>query len=425
MAIYTMKISASAINVFSLAAIQGANALFPLLVFPFLLFTMGKDAFSELVITESLALYLLAICLYSFDTTGVQSIIEARKNGERKTEAACFFNILGARLGLFLASSLLMVGLYYVFGQGELAVFVAWLSFVLGTILQCNYYFQATENNWRLAVFVLVSRLFAVLAIYSNISSEDDLLKASMLLAGSFLVSGVAAYTTLAIHFGETGVRTINVRTMISMIIEGRHLFFGNISVALFRSANVLILAGVANSTAVSSYALAEKVIKSLQALARPLNQLFATKAVIAWSAQPLEKRTSLAAFRLIWNNTRTQIYLMLAVMPASIGLIHLGHAWGFLPGFDNEVLMLISLMSPAVIFGVANAMFGVIGLNLIGAQSYFASAVFSVGGIIFLYSITASFLFASTGAATAYLLAEALLLVVFVMKYHQRAERG
>lgn len=416
-----MKISAEAVNVLSLATIQGANALFPLLVFPFLLSKLGKDAFSELVIAESLALYLLTICLYSFDTTGLRSIIEVRKNGNGKAEATCFFNILGARLGLFLVSSLPLVALYYVFGGGEFEVILAWLGFVLGNILQCSYYFQATEKNWNLAVFVMVSRFLAAFSIYISINSPVDLFLTSMLLSGSYLVSGIAAYTMLAFRFGETGIRTIDLKTIITMIVQGRHLFFGNISVGLFRGSNVLILAGVSNSTAVSSYALAEKVIKSIQALARPLNQFFETKIVQAWIALSPENRINSIAFKLIWNNTRTQIYLTLLVIPTSIGSIHIVHGWGLLPGIDHDVILLISLMSPAVIFGVANAMFGVIGLNLIGAQSYFAHAVFSVGGIIFTYSIAASFLFASTGAATAYLLAEALLLLVFSIKYHRR----
>jgi polysaccharide transporter, PST family len=425
MVIYILKSNASAVNGLSLAAIQGANAIFPLLVYPFLLSKMGNVAFSELVTTESLALLILVISLYSFDTTGIQSIIDARKIGNKRMEADYFFNILGARLGLFLAASLLMLIIYTLIGNGKVMVLVAWLGFVLGTILQCNYYFQATESNLLLASFVVVSRLISAAAIYFCISSQGDLLKASMILAGSFLLSGVAAYTRIAVHFREAGIRAGNFTTIISMLIQGRHLFFGNISVALFRGANVLILARVSNSTAVSSYAIAEKVIKCLQALARPVNQFYETKAVKAWFLYDPEKRSTSTALRLIWKSTRMQIYLMLFVIPSSIILIYLGHERGFLPGFDNQSFMLIYLMSPAVLFGVANSMFGVIGLNLINAQRYFARAVFSVGIGIFLCSILASSLFAATGAAFAYLVAEILLLSTFVMRYFQFPKYG
>lgn len=57
-------------------------------------------------------------------------------------------------------------------------------------ILQSNYYFQAVENNWLLATFVVSSRVTAVLAVYVFVHKGTDVFLASIILAGSFLVSG-------------------------------------------------------------------------------------------------------------------------------------------------------------------------------------------------------------------------------------------
>lgn len=416
-----MKISATAINGLSLAAIQGANALFPLLIFPFLLGKLGTDAFTALVVAEALALYVLAVCLYSFDTTGVHSIIEAKSGKIKDADKICFFNILGARLGLFTLASIIVLALYEIFGEGSIEVLLAWLVFTFGMILQCNYYFQAIEKNWPLAIFVLISRLIAVAAIYYYIDGAEDLLVASIILAGSYLISGIAAIMLLCIHFKEIGLKRMQLPIMISMVIEERHLFFGNISVALFRSSNVLILAGVSNSAAVAAYAMAEKTIKSLQALARPLNQHFATRAMKSWAVYPHEKKTQVNAFDLIWKKTRIQVYVMSLITPISIALIYAGAVWGVMPGYTLDTLILIGLMSPAILFGVANAMFGVVGLKLLGAQSYFATAVIWVGVITFLYSIAASYFFNAIGSATAYLFAECMLLIAFVIRYYKK----
>ncbi|AEV61671.1 oligosaccharide flippase family protein [Pseudomonas ogarae] len=413
-----MRINQNLINGLALVSIQGANALFPLLVFPFLFTVLDKDAFAELVVAEAMAFYVLTVCLYSFDTSGVHSIVEARKQGGASAEAECFFNILGARIVLFIVSALPLASAYYVFTDGGGAVLLVWLCFVLGTILQCNYYFQAAENSIPLAVFVLVSRFCAVLAIYLIVDSVTDILVVSMILAGSFLVSGVAALIFLVFRFGAGSIGLASADGIISLLREGWHLFLGNISVALFRGANILILAGVSNSVAVSAYAVAEKVIKSIQALARPLNQLFMPKAVKAWSLLAVEQKTNLWAFKLIWDNTRFQIYLMLVALPLGVLAIYAGHTQGLLPGFNDEAIMLIILMAPAVIFGVANAMFGVVGLTLIGAQAYFAITVFSIGASVFLFSLVVSCFFGALGAALAFVLAEMLLLIAFICKY-------
>ncbi|WP_460321384.1 oligosaccharide flippase family protein [Pseudomonas ogarae] len=420
-----MRLNSNLTNGLALVAIQGANALFPLLVFPFLLTVLGKDAFAELVVAEAMAFYVLTVCLYSFDTSGVQSIVEARQQGGASAEAECFFNILGARIALFVASAVPIAIAYYVLADGSLSVMLAWLCFVLGMILQSNYYFQAVESNTLLAAFVLVSRFCAVLAIYLTVDGAADVFIASLILAGSFLASGTAAFLVLLRYFGIKSMGSTSVRGMLYVLREGRHLFFGNISVALFRGANVLILAGVSNSAAVSVYAVVEKIIKSIQALARPLNQMFIPKAIKTWSALAVEDKTYVSALEVIWKNTRIQIILMLIALPLGGLAIYAGRALGYLPGFSNEALVLILLMAPAVIFGVANAMFGAVGLTLIGAQSYFATAVFMVGVSTFLFSMAACYYFDAYGAAVAFVFAEMSLLIAFLWKYKRNEKNG
>ncbi|MEH6349787.1 oligosaccharide flippase family protein [Pseudomonas sp. 3JA] len=420
-----MRLNSNLTNGLALVAVQGANALFPLLVFPFLLIELGANAFAELVVAEAMAFYVLTVCLYSFDTSGVQSIVEARQQGGKLAEAECFFNILGTRIALFIVSAVPMTIAYYILTDASLAVMLAWLCFVLGMILQCNYYFQAVESNTLLAVFVLASRVCAVLAIYLTIDGAADVFIASLILAGSFLVSGLAAFLFLLHYFGVRNVRSASVSGMLYLLREGRHLFFGNISVALFRGANVLILAGVSNSAAVSVYAVVEKIIKSIQALARPLNQLFIPKAIKAWSVLAVEDKTYLHAFEVIWKNTRIQICLMLIVLPLGALVLYAGRALGYLPGFSDEALILVLLMAPAVIFGVANAMFGAVGLTLIGAQSYFATAVFTVGMSTFLFSMVACYYFDAYGAAIAFVFAEMSLLIAFLWKYKRNEKNG
>jgi PST family polysaccharide transporter len=58
----------------------------------------------------------------------------------------------------------------------------------------------------------------------------------------------------------------------------------------------------------------------------------------------------------------------------------------------------------------------------LIGAQSYFAGAVFAVGASIFLFSLTVSYFFNAFGAGIAFVLAEVLLLIAFMCKYKRVA---
>lgn len=420
-----MRFNAGAVNALSLVAIQGANALFPLFVFPFLLAMLGKESFAEMVVAEAMALYALTVCLYGFDTSGVQSIIESRKQGDKSDEAACLFNILGARIILLVVSALLLFGLNALVVGVEPSVLFVWLLYVLGMILQSNFYFQAVEQNFALAILTTLSRIGAMLAVYFLVRNESDLLLASVILAGSFLVSGCGAFVLLISRFGFRALSSIQFSEIRYLLVEGRHLFLGNISVALFRGANIIILSGMSSAAAVSAYALAEKVIKSIQALARPMNQIFAPKAVQAWFLLDDESRDERKAFVLIWRSTRTQVLLMSFSLPFIVAAIYAGHLYGVLPGFDEDAVKLIILMAPAIIFGVANAMFGAVGMNLLEAQSYFARCVLFVGVCALVLSLTLSHLFDAVGAAISFLLAEVCLLISFLRKYQVRYSRG
>ncbi|RYZ78618.1 MAG: flippase, partial [Moraxellaceae bacterium] len=339
------------------------------------------------MLAEAIAFYALTVCLYSFDTSGVQAIIEARIQGGREAETARFMNILAARMALFSICFIPLTLIFEITGWVDTSLLIVWLAFVLGMILQSNYYFQAIENNVYLAVVVIVSRGIAMLAVYVLVDDESDLLLAAMLISGSFMLSGLAAITKVFRMFGLRSLALINLREIGSLLHAGKHLFLGNISVALFRGANVVILSAVSTEGAVAAYAIAEKVIKSIQALARPLNQVFAPVAIRKWASLDFRDQNKARAFRLIWASTKIQIYSMLLLLPMLVIFIGLAARYDIIVGITREAVVLIALMSPAVIFGVANAMFGVVGLNMIGAQSYFSMTVLIVGVITFIFS--------------------------------------
>lgn len=420
-----VRLEVKARNGLALASIQGANALFPLFVFPYLLSVLGQTAFAHLVLAEAIAFYALTVSLYSFDTSGVQAIIEARIQGGREAETARFMNILAARMALFFICFIPLTLIFEITGWVDTSLLIVWLAFVVGMILQSNYYFQAIENNVYLAVVVIVSRGIAMLAVYVLVDDDSDLLLAAMLISGSFMLSGLAAITKVFRMFGLRSLALINLREVGSLLRAGKHLFLGNISVALFRGANVVILSAVSTEGAVAAYAIAEKVIKSIQALARPLNQVFAPVAIRKWASLDYRDKTNAQAFLLIWASTKIQVYSMLVLLPALVIFISLAAQHGIIVGITHQAALLIALMSPAVLFGVANAMFGAVGLNMIGAQSYFAAAVLVVGGFIFIFSSMLSSIFGGAGAGFAFVLAEMLLLMSFIWKYKRSTSCG
>ena len=228
-------------NLLSLAGIQGANALFPLAVFPYLLSVLGYEEFSIVVVCEAVTLYMLAVCLYSFDVTAVKEIISSDAGEDGVDEPTVFWNVLCTRLILFAVVAIVGLFISYSYYSKYFYPLLAWLMFPLGMILQNNYYFQAKESNLRLSIFVLLSRLSACLTIYLLIASSDDMLLSISILAGSFLLSGIASLISIAssITFRYS---MISKKSIARLLEQGFMIFLGNISVSLFRGSNVIIL---------------------------------------------------------------------------------------------------------------------------------------------------------------------------------------
>jgi len=411
------SINKTVVNTISLASIQAANALFPLLVFPYLFLVFGETEFSHIVIAEAISLYILAVSLYSFDVLGVRYVIEDLESG--RDGLTYYVNILALRTLLFFIIAVPALAIIYFTLNDYFLIFSIWLLFVVGSILQSNYYFQALENNVVLAMVIVLSRLAAVLFIYVYVVGEGDTNLAVLLLAGSFFVSGVVSFFYVILTQAFT-LRDVDRGLMFRLLIEGKEIFIGNISVALFRGANVLILSVVSNASAVAVYSLAEKFIKSWQAVARPLNQVFIPKVIKAWSKLALAEKSNQKAFEIVWQYSRIQIVLMLLSIPIVFFVIGLASTFELLSGFSNETFILIAIMSLSVVSGIANAMFGAVGLSLIDSQRYFAYSVMMVGFSSMLFSFVASYYFQARGGALAYVLSECLLLLVFIVKYRR-----
>lgn len=398
------------LNIFSLFLIQGSNALFSLVLFPYLFTIFDTQTFSVLVILESLMLYVVAVSSYSFDVTGVKDVGLA---GSNKEKIDIFYDVLFIRLAFFLViflPSLLLTSFF--FNEFFLTVFF-WFLFPLGVILQCNYYYQAIEENIKFSIVVFICRFSSFLLVLILVKNNNDLNLVSLIIGSSYFLSGLISLFFLVSNLKFSDY-TINIKRLRHRFKEGVGLYLGGLSVALFRGSNILLLSLVSSSVAVSIYALAEKFIKTVQALIRPLNQFSYPKVV-----KDVKSDKSVShVFKVILKRTIPQVTILILGMFALLFSGLIAKHYDLLPNNINKAYMVFFIMSFATIFGVCNYMFGTIGLSLINLNSYYAKSVFLVGVISVLITIFLGYCFNQYGAALAYTLSEAMLLLIFMSKF-------
>lgn len=397
-------------NLGSLACIQGANALVPLLMFPYLMLNIGENNFAKLVTIEAASFIVLTIGLYSFDVLGIKLIAKISKKGEH-VRAKVYYSILYARMILFAIAGSIFIIITYFVDRENIGPSVVWLMFPLGVILQSSYYYQTTNNNFPLAIFIILSRTFACIVMLIYINANSDLMLASAVIAFSYLISGIASYVYLLAHLKFISPFKVRGRTF-AIINQGKSVFAGGVSVILYRGSNVLLLAALnASPLSISIYAISEKYIKMIQAITMPITQILSVKAIRALVEQEGEKEL---IKDVLWRNTKPQVAvgLLIIITLLMIGFIAYDSIGKMIP---VQAIYLIAMMLPATIFGIVNHMYGTIAYCSLNFDRLYANILLIFGVLSIIASAFLIKTFESVGAASAFLLSEAALSVAFI----------
>jgi PST family polysaccharide transporter len=413
---------ADAVNLMALTCLQASNAVIPLLIVPFAIARLGAIAYADVAIAEAVSMIAVAAVLYSFEVDGVSRIVGFRVDTHRDQLATVLSTILAARLAIFAVIATILLTVTSLFTALNPALLACWLLIALGQVFHSYWFYQGIEFNIPPALLTLVARFSSLALVVTFVHSASDRLIVPLAVGAPFAIAGLASliYKTrvLGVRLRWPGLRAVR-----DYLTHGGRIFTGTAAVMLYRELNVLIM-GVAGvpAAAISSYSLAEKSIKMIQAITRPLNQIAFPKVLRALHDHDRPDRS---AARTIMRYTIPQIALVAIVIIAlGLGFDRLADYSSALARFKAlpDFGLLFAIIAPAPLFGLANFMLGSAGLNFLKDQRYYLGAILVTG----IASVSACFvlsgLFGAVGAAIAFVGAEFVLLLMVVNRYKARS---
>lgn len=413
-------------NLAALTVIQGSNALVPLVVVPFVLVMVGADAYAPVAIAEAVSVLVLAAVLYSFDLEGVARIVQLGPAPDRAALGAVLSDVMAARMSVFALLAPLSLAIFHlVYGEGTLLL-ALWLLVPLGHVFHSYFLYQALERNIPAAAITLLARVVTLVIVFGFVRGPQNAYLLPLAVGLPFVVGGLVSLAYILAVLGIP-LRAPSPARVSEALWKGKEIFAGNLSVALYRDSNVMILAAIGvPATAISAYSLAEKLVKVAQAVSRPLSQLYLPKVlrVLADAQAPdrvAAKQVARFTVPQLAANTGLIIFFAAALLIAAPFADRVGAIRDVSSG-----ALLAAIMAPAMLFGVANYMFGSAGLNALHQQRYFFTVIVATGLIsVFLCTALAS-LFGATGAAIAFVSAEAILCALVLLRYrHATFGRG
>ncbi|WP_186729078.1 oligosaccharide flippase family protein [Sphingomonas panacisoli] len=410
------------LNLASLTCIQGSNALIPLIMFPFLLHTLGASIYADLALAEALSLLVLAVVIFSFEIIGVSELVRFRESGDRVAIDNLFSGVLYIRLLLFLAAAVVAIGFYVLALGKSWSIITLWTFVPLAYVFQSAWVYQGFERNFPLAVFTVLSRIAALSLILLLVHGTDDAILVPGILGTTYLIGGLISFGYAIRHEGLR-VHRISGGTLIAMAIDGKEIFFANIAVSVQRDLNVLILGIVGiPAQSLAAYSVAEKLTKSLQAIARPLNQLFFPKAIRAIRT---DVTPTWHVARKISRHTLPQVGVVASILLVlTISYLVIRHYALIVIPYNNvdEILRYLSIMAPTVVFGIASYMFGSIGLNYLGGRAYFLAVILVTGTVSGALCFVLAHWIGAYAAAICYASAEVATMLATLMRYGRKS---
>lgn len=397
-------------NFFSLSILQLANYVLPLIIIPFLFTRLGADKFGLVIFAQIVVMYFGLVVNYGFNLTGPKEIGKNRDSLEKIEEIFSTITTIKFLFSILMFLPFLLMINYFDKFNNDILLYILSYGSMIESVFFPFWFFQGMEKMKYITIIYSFSKIIVTILIFLFINNENDYLFVPMFyLIGSIITSIITIYT----------IRTkFNIKYKIPskdkilfMIKDSYELFVSNIIKNSYKNLNMIFLGFLASPVFVGYYALAEKVIRALQALMGPISDT-----LYPYIANKSSKQSEKKSLNDIFNISKYYTIIALAIV---ILILITAPFISYVVGGSiiEDVVKDIRILSLIIIFGVLNDLFGIIGLVNLGEKKYFMKSLIVAGimNIIFAYLLIN--LYNDIGAAIAIVITEFILTLLLFTK--------
>lgn len=258
-------------NFVSLSLVLFANTVIPLITIPHLTRALGAEEFGRIAYIQALMTFVTIFTDYAFSWSGVKNISAVRDNEYKLSFVFC--SIWAAQWGLTILSAIVLLLFSVISNAGSEDVFLYTLGFiavVLGNVIFPLWFFQGIERMQEIALIQISTRIFSIPAIFLFISTPADTAKALGIQAGVSMLAGICClYYIFICRWVQIQVPTI--QDVVNVLFRGFNLFLSKFSISFYTTLAPIALGLMAGTSAVSYFALADRIRTAGQSLLTPV----------------------------------------------------------------------------------------------------------------------------------------------------------
>lgn len=256
-------------NFGSLAMIQLASYVAPLLLLPYLSRVLGIDLFGTVFFGISFVTISCVLIDFGFELYAPLKIAPRRDDFHYVNQLSGA--IFGAKLCLFLVAAIITL-IFAMFTDRFEGYFISLFIFpMFWFTIQPNWFFQSLEKTQEIVLYFIISRLSYVGLVIAFVNAPKDYTKVIICLGVCYSVNAALSLRKmLKLGFRPVFPSFLGVRRV---IWASTGYFFARASSSIYSAGGIVFLGLVSTTTQVAYFSSAEQIFRGLQGLFTPVSQ--------------------------------------------------------------------------------------------------------------------------------------------------------
>ncbi|MEX6456697.1 oligosaccharide flippase family protein [Moraxella osloensis] len=257
-------------NILALGIVQIVNYILPLLLIPFLIKTIGINAWGQISFIQFFMQYFVVFVSFGFQWSAVRRLSIERNNIRKLKEL--FKAYFCAQVLLLIISFLILILLVNTFSKFQelnLLVFNGFLV-VVGSVIFPYWMMQALEELKVMSATQVISQLLCFSMIFLCVKSVEDIQLAMFFQSINNIIAGILCI----IYLNRKGFKLgISPLIEIKQVFRDSLIIFkSQIWISVYTNTIPVVLGFVGNSDQVATYTLADKIQKAIRFLLNPIS---------------------------------------------------------------------------------------------------------------------------------------------------------
>ena len=276
-------------NYFFMTVILLLNSMFGLLIYPYLIKTLGTESYGIFLFATTIANYFICFVGFGFDMYGLRKIAENPSSIKNKSEVLS--NVFTTKIYLEILSIIFFITLILLFPnlRENIWVYIICFTTTLVNIFFPTWYFQGIQKMRVVTYIQLLFKLLSLPFIFTFVRTPDDILVFSIIMTTSSLLGAFYAFIHLFIFEGIK-IRIVAINRVKAYVVESQYFFYTNF-LNIMKAQTLNLIVGIHfGMRDLAIYDLGAKIVQVPFLLTSSINGALFPKIVLNFNIQLLKK---------------------------------------------------------------------------------------------------------------------------------------